>query len=210
MEMPRRLPGVEKSFSQVLAEIAHAVPPAGLTLHELLDRLGERGPLLLCMVLTIPFLLPVSIPGASTPFGLLIALIGVGILTNRPPWLPARLMHRRLEANSTVAILERGARLCARIEKLIHPRLFLLTHPATFGRVNGILLVLSALLLMVPVPLPFSNTLPAYGVLLLATGSLERDGYVVIAGYLMVLLSIAYLSVVAVMGTAWVQTLGAD
>jgi len=85
-----------------------------------------------------------------------------------------------------------------------------LTHPATFGRVNGILLVLSALLLMIPLPLPFSNTLPAYGILLLATGSLERDGYVVIAGYLMVLLSIAYLSVVAVMGTAWVQTLGAD
>ena len=71
-------------------------------------------------------------------------------------------------AEHVVSVLERGARLCARIETLIHPRLFALTHQATFGRVNGIPLVLSALLLMVPLPLSFSNTLPAYGVLFLA------------------------------------------
>lgn len=208
--VPARSQGIEKSLSEVLGDMARSVPAEGLTLRELLERLGERGLLLLAMVLTIPFLLPVSIPGTSTPFGLVIALIGVGIITNRPPWLPDRLMRRRLTADNVVPVLERGARLCARVEKLIHPRLFLLTHPATLGRINGVLLVLSALLLMVPLPLPFSNTLPAYGVLFLAAGSLERDGYVVMAGYLMVGLSIAYLSAVAVLGTARVQTLWAD
>jgi hypothetical protein len=202
-----RMHGDEKSLSQVLRDIARSVPVEGLTIRELLERLGERGLLLLAMVLTVPFLLPVSIPGASTPFGLIIALIGVGVITNRPPWLPDRLMRRRLSAEQVVSVLERGARLCARVEKLIHPRLFLLTHPATLGRINGVLLVLSALLLMVPLPLPFSNTLPAYGVLFLAAGNLERDGYLVVAGYLMLTLSVAYLSAVVVMGTARIQTL---
>ncbi|MCS6927043.1 MAG: exopolysaccharide biosynthesis protein [Candidatus Binatia bacterium] len=203
------LSGNEKSLAQVLHDLARSVPAEGLTIRELRERLGERGLLLLAMVLTIPFLLPVSLPGTSTPFGLLIALIGVGVITNRPPWLPDRLLRRRLSVEQMVPVLERGARLCARIETLIHPRLLLLTHRATLGRVNGLLLVLSALLLMIPLPLPFSNTLPAYGVLFLATGILERDGYLVVAGYVMVGLSIAYLSVVATVGTARVEQLWA-
>ena len=195
-----------KRLSVVLAELVRSIPADGLTLRELLTRLGERGLLLLAMVLAVPFLLPVSIPGTSTPFGLIIALIGVSLITNRPPWLPERLMSCRLTADTVVPVLERGARLCARIEEWIHPRLFLLTHQTTIGRINGVLLVVSALLLMIPLPLPFSNTLPAYGILFLAAGTLERDGYVALAGYVMVLLSITYFTMLAVIGTAAAQS----
>lgn len=191
---------LDKRASAVLSEIARSVPAEGLTLRELLERLGERGLLMLCMILTIPFLLPVSIPGSSVPFGLVIALSAVGIITHKPPWLPDRLMNRRLAAEHLILVLEKGARLFARLEKLIHPRLLPLTHGPTIGRFNGILLGLSGLLLMAPLPLPLSNTLPAYGVLFLAAGSLERDGYIVLAGYVMVLLTLAYFSVVAVLG----------
>ncbi len=114
-------------------------------------------------------------------------------------------MRRRLSADTVVSVLEEGARLCIRIERWIHPRLFVLTHKATLGRVNGLLLVLSARMLMAPLPLPFSNTFPAYGILFLAVGALERDGYVVLAGYLMVLLSVSYLAAVVAMGTTGMQ-----
>ena len=82
----------------------------------------------------------------------------------------------------------------------MHPRLLVLTHGGTIGRFNGILLVLSGILLMAPLPLPFSNTLPAYAALFLSAGSLERDGYLILAGYLMVLLTIAYFGGLAVFG----------
>ena len=192
------LPGqaVDQRVSAVLSEVIRTMPAGGLTLHELLDRLGDRGLLMLCMVLTIPFLLPVSIPGSSIPFGVLIALIAVGIVTHRAPWLPDRLMNRRLVRGHVVPMLEKGARL----ERLIHPRLLPLTHGATVGRFNGILLGLTGLLMMAPLPLPLSNTLPAYGVLFLALGSVERDGYVVLAGYLIVLLTVGYFSAMGVVG----------
>jgi hypothetical protein len=83
----------------------------------------------------------------------------------------------------------------------MHPRLFTLTHGPTVGRLNAALLVVSGGLLMLPLPLPLSNTLPAYAVLFLAAGNLERDGYLVGAGYLMIFLSVTYLSVVAVLWT---------
>jgi hypothetical protein len=198
--MSPRLQPEEKRFSTVLFEIARTIDHQGLTLRELLERFGERGLLVLCIVLTIPFLLPASIPGSSIPFGIVIALSGIGILTDRSPWLPARLMNRPVDAKHLILVLEKAGRLFARLEGLMHPRLLVLTHGGTIGRFNGVLLVLSGILLMAPLPLPFSNTLPAYAVLFLSAGSLERDGYLILAGYLMVLLTIAYFSVVAVFG----------
>jgi hypothetical protein len=190
----------DQRVSAVLSEVIRTMPAEGLTLQGLLERLGDRGLLILCMVLTIPFLLPVSIPGSSIPFGVIIALIALGIVTHRAPWLPDRLMTRRLARGHVVPMVEKGARLFARLERLIHPRLLPLTHGATVGRFNGILLGLTGLLMMAPLPLPLSNTLPAYGVLFLALGSVERDGYIVLAGYLMVLLTLCYFSAVGIMG----------
>jgi hypothetical protein len=198
---------IDKRASAVLSEIARSLPSRGLTLRELLERLGERGLLMFSMMLTIPFLLPVSIPGSSLPFGLLIALIAVGTVRHRSPWLPTRLMSRHLTSEHLVKVLEKGTRLFTRLEKVIHPRLLLLTHGATFGRINGILLGFSGILLMAPLPLPLSNTLPAYGTLFLAAGTLERDGYAIIAGYVMVFLTIVYFGLVALLGGIGAQAL---
>lgn len=193
--------------STMFKELACSLPNEGLTLRELLERLGERGLLLLSIMLTLPFLLPISIPGSSIPFGMIIALNGLGLILHRAPWLPNRLMRHRLEAKQLASLLEKGAGLFRRLERLIHPRLFLLTHGATMGRVNGALLGFSGLLLMSPLPLPLSNTLPAYAILFLAAGSLERDGYVVLAGYVMVMLTLAYFGIVAVVGGVGSQAL---
>jgi hypothetical protein len=200
---------IAKPVSAMLSKIVGTVPARGLTLRQLLNRLGERGQLILCMILTIPFLLPVSIPGSSTPFGMLMVLIAVGLAMQRSPWLPNRLMNRRLAMQHLVPMLERGGRLFARLETVVHPRLLPLTHRATVGRFNVMLLGFSGLLLMLPLPLPFANMLPAYGVLFLAMGSLERDGYAILAGYVMVLLTMVYFGGLAMLGGIGASALGA-
>jgi hypothetical protein len=205
--MPTPLPQVDTPVSVVLWQIGRSIPPEGSTLRELLARLGERGLLIFSMILTIPFLLPISIPGSSLPFGLLIALNAIGVITHRSPWLPNCLMSRRLTAEHLGKVLEKGGRLFERLERLVHPRLFPLTHGPTIGRLNGLLLALSGIMLMAPLPLPFSNTLPAYAALLLAAGTLERDGHAVLAGYVMVFLTIVYFGVVAIVGGAGTKVL---
>jgi hypothetical protein len=191
---------VDKPVSAVLSDIIRMMPAEGLTLRTLLEWLGERGLLIFCMILTIPFLLPVSIPGSSIPFGLLITLNAIGLAMHKSPWLPNRLMNRHLASYQLVPMLRKGAHLFARLERLVRPRLLPLTHRGTIGRFNVLLLGFSGLLMTAPLPLPFSNTLPAYGVLFLAMGSLERDGYAIIAGYVLVLLTLGYFSTVAVLG----------
>src|SRR5262245_56601381 len=191
---------IEKPVSATLCDLIYRIPAEGLTLQTLFDWLGERSLLIYSIILTIPFLLPVSIPGTSTPFGFLIALNAVGLMLQKPPCVPTRLMSHHLARHQLVPVLEKGSQLFARLEKLIRPRLLLLTHRATIGRLNILLLGFSGLLLAVPLPLPLSNTLPAYGALLLAVGSLERDGYAVLAGYVMIFLSLVYFATLGVLG----------
>jgi hypothetical protein len=117
--MKSRLPGrghgipfrFDAPLPRQLRQLAVQVDAGGLTVGELLARLGEPGLLALCVVCTVPFLLPVSIPGSSTPFGLLIALIGVGVAANRIPWLPQWLLLRKLQGRRWAKVLIGAARL---------------------------------------------------------------------------------------------------
>jgi hypothetical protein len=196
----------DKSCSQVLFDLLQTAPKDGMTVRALIHALGERGLLMACMVFALPSMLPIPIPGMSMPQGLIIMLIGIGLVLNRAPMLPERLLEYRLPHKSLFLILEKGARLFNRIEKLSYPRLLPVTH-GWVHTFNGIVLVAAAVILLLPLPIPFSNVLPAYGILFIAFGTLQRDGWMVIAGYAMSLLTVAYITLVFVFGMSWIYGL---
>lgn len=179
-------------------ERAAAMPGPNVTLRQMLEIVGDHGPLLLCAVLTVPFLLPVSIPGVSTVFGLAILLLGAGITLNRMPWLPRQIMDRKIDAEKLKPVLRRGIGLVSRVEAVIRQRIGFLTRGALAGRINGLVVMFAAVLLMLPLGLvPFSNTLPAFAILLLCIGMSQRDGLLVLAGYAMVAATVVYFSILA-------------
>jgi hypothetical protein len=51
-------------------------------------------------------------------------------------------------------------------------------------RLIGLGIVIPVLGLMLPLPIPFSNSIPALAVVLLAIGMLEKDGLCVLLGHL--------------------------
>jgi hypothetical protein len=158
-----------------------------------LPLIGREGMLIFCVFLTLPFMVPVSIPGVSTVFGLVILLIGVGIILNRPPWLPDRLMKKTFPAHKLRLALEKGAVWVHRLERISRPSIPFLTHGVWMARLNGLLLIAGALLLMAPFGLiPFSNTLPGLAILFLAVGMLQRDGRSIILGYMTLTATVFY------------------
>lgn len=168
------------------------------SLREMLRLIGEQGLLLLCALLSLPFLIPVSIPGVSTVFGAAIILLSLGIAFNRTPWIPQRILDKRLDAQRLTGALRKGAEIVEKIERYVKPRMLHLTSTALVNRVNGLAITLGGILLLFPLGLvPFSNTLPALAVLLLATGISQRDGMVVLAGYGMLAATIVYFGVLA-------------
>jgi len=195
-------------LGETLRGLARSITGETVTVRELLGLIGEQGLLLALMFLTLPFLIPLSIPGVSTVFGLVAILISLGVTFNRVPWLPDRLLDRPLDAVKLAGAIERGAERFGRVDRISHPRLQRLTTGRAMNRMAGLGLLLGSVLLIFPLGLvPFSNTLPAWGILLLAAGLLQRDGLLILLGYLFLLATIIYFAVLGygvLTGANWV------
>ena len=183
----------EVRLSEALEATRVAVTGHRVTLRELLGLVGEQGLLVFCAILAMPFLLPVSLPFMSTALGMPMLLIGIAVVMNRVPWLPERLLDHALPTETVQHVLERAAHAADRFEHLVRPRLLGLTATSAVNSLNGAALVLAVLLLMAPLPfVPFANTLPGIGIILLCLGMAERDGMVIMAGYVVTLVSAVY------------------
>jgi len=183
----------DRKLSAALRALSDSLPPGKVSLRHLLEAMGEQGLLMLCALLTLPFMIPLSIPGVSTVFGVAILSIGVGVTLNRVPWMPERILERPLTTDSLKQAFEKGFRVVARFEHVVRPRWLWVTSTGAIRFTHGLGLILAALLLMLPFGLvPFSNTLPALAALLIALGLLERDGLFVVAGHAVNVAAIVY------------------
>ena len=174
--------------------IADHLPPDGVTLAEIRDLIGQDGLLIFTIFLTTVFMIPVSIPGVSTVFGSAILLIGIHRLFRRNLWLPKFIAHRSFPSDKLRAGLNRGSVWLNRLERLSHPhRLSRLATTGFSDTVNSLALIGGAVLLMAPFGfVPFSNTLPALAILLLAVGLLQRDGLCILLGHFANLATLVY------------------
>src|SRR3546814_14042087 len=128
------------------------------------------------MLLTLVFLIPVSIPGVSTVFGAAILLVGISRLIGRPLWLPARLRDKALPADRLRPGLTGGMVWVRRLERLSRPhRLRALVNGRAQTLFNNLAFILAALLLMAPFGfVPFTNTLPPLALLRPETGAVGQ------------------------------------
>jgi hypothetical protein len=183
-----------ESLSEKLGIIIEKLPPTGVTLHDLMHLVGQDGLMILTALLSLVFIIPVSIPGVSTVFGAAILLISTSRLFRCNPWLPKSLQSRVISTEKLLPVFQKSLRWLHRLERVVRPhRLGWLTSGGLIGIFNNCSLILGAVLLMAPFGLiPFSNTLPAVAILCLSVGIVLRDGVCILLGYLGNLSSIIY------------------
>jgi hypothetical protein len=195
-----------RRLSKELAQLLETLDRRDTTLGEIVDRIGERGFGLLLALLALPAALPVPAPGYATPFGLL--MIGLGaqmIIGRRQPTLPQRA-RRRVIRYRTLATTIAGASIPLRVaEFLIRPRLSRLARSRAIHSVLGVIIVLMAAFMCLPIPL--TNTAPSFVIFLIACGMLEEDGLLQLAGILLAPLAGAI--AVAALYFGWKYGLGA-
>ena len=151
------------------------------------------------MLLLIGLLLltAVPLPGFSTVFGFVVLLIGARQALGRKPWLPKRILQRELPARLIARVLGAASRIVRWLEVLLRPRLDFLHEQWIYRRIAGTLIALSGMLLLLPLPIPLTNTLPALTVVLLAAGAMERDGLCFLAGCATFVLTLAFFGLLA-------------
>jgi hypothetical protein len=170
------------TFSEELRQLANQFTDRPATLGGILAATQGRGFDLLLVLLCLPFLMPIPLMGLSTPFGFVVFLIGTRLALGRRPWLPRRLLERELPSGFITKLLIAATRVVRWLEVLLRPRLQFLHEQVLFRRVSGALIMISGLLLLLPLPVPLTNTLPALTVVLLACGAMEHDGVFFVAG----------------------------
>lgn len=192
------------TLGEKLRIVIDRLPSTGVTLNEIIALVGQDGLLILAVLLTLVFMVPVSIPGVSTIFGFAILLIGISRLLNRNLWLPKRITQRVLPADKIRAGLMQGSIWLHRLERVSRPhRLHRLTSVGMMATWNNCALILGAILLMAPFGLiPFSNTLPALALLFLAIGLIQHDGLCILFGHLANIVTIIYFTILLVGGGA--------
>jgi hypothetical protein len=184
------------SLCEKLELIINNLPKDHLTLLEIRDLLGRDGMLLLIALLAIVFLIPISIPGVSTIFGGTILLIGVSLLLDKNLWIPSKFLKKELPSDKLRSGFQTGLKWFTRLEKISKPhRLIWLTSNKISNIINGLSIILGALLLMLPFGLiPFSNTLPAIALIFYSIGLLQKDGVSILLGHFFNIASIIYFS----------------
>jgi len=181
-----------RKLSEELAVLQASAGARSVTLREVVGRLGGRGYSLLVILLSLPFITPIPLPGLSTPFGLAIALIALRLSLGQRPLLPHRLQRKSLPPGFLTRMLRVSGGVIRFMEKFLRPRMAILTHSAGMRQLHAFVMFLAACSLLLPLPIPFSNTFPAWVVLLMAGGLLERDGVFILAAYVMAFAGLAF------------------
>jgi hypothetical protein len=181
-----------RKLSEELADLRARAGARPITLREVIYLLGGRAYLLLVLLLALPFITPIPLPGLSVPFGLAIALISLRLSLGQRPWLSKNLQRKTLPAGFIEKIFRVAEKVLLFLEKFLRPRLTFLTDTPLLRQLHAVLMLVAALALLLPLPIPFTNSFPAWTILLVAAGLLERDGAFVLAGYVVFAAGVLY------------------
>ena len=172
------MPPAREPLSAVLDDLIQR-PEAGMTVADLTRHFGERALGALIFVFALVCMLPLP-PGATTLLGLPLLLLSPQLIIGPGvPWLPGPVRDRVI----TLADLRKGLvpalPWLKRIEAVSKPR-----FASMFGSVGRRLigLVCTALALVLILPIPLGNMLPALAVSTLSFSLIQRDGLVALIG----------------------------
>ncbi|MGA0595184.1 exopolysaccharide biosynthesis protein [Enterovirga sp. CN4-39] len=152
---------------------------------------GDRTFAALLLVFALPNLLPLP-PGSSTLLGLPLVLISAQLaLGRRELWLPQAVGSRSIRRTELKRVVHHGVPPLRRTERLLAPRLPMLVNDRLIGLACTVLAVVLAL------PIPLGNMLPAFAICAFALGLLQRDGLAVMVGWAATIASIVLVTLVS-------------
>jgi hypothetical protein len=177
-----------------------------LTIRAFVDGLEDRSYAFIIAALNVPNVVPTGIPMMSTVTGVPMLLLVVQYFLGREtPSLPAFVSRRGLPRGKLQDFLGgRVRRFIERIENAIHPR----RDWWVSGMPRKLLLITWALLiLLLALPIPFDNLIPAWAIMFFCMALIERDGVMAMLGWLFTGLTVVWTIFLLTIGITMVHAL---
>ncbi len=172
-------------LSAILRAIARDGTRERISIGDLLHAMEHRAVGALMFIFAVPNAIPVP-PGVSAVLGAPLIFLSFQMMLGQRPWLPRVVTDRSLSHHEFQKVVDLAAPWLARAERLMRPRLQRLARPPAEFVIGFICLVLSVILFL---PIPLGNMLPAFAICVMALGVLEKDGIWIAAGLLFSVLS---------------------
>jgi len=174
----------------LLAMFQFGDPAQHMKLGQMLQDLQQSAFGVFLFVAILPAFIPVPGLGGAVS-GPLVVLIGAQMLCGmRRPWLPAFIARRGPRRSTMHSFLDRIDGALRRLDRLLKPRMPHLLAPVIAHAFTGLLLVLLGVLLSLPIP--FTNYLFGFQLLLFALALLERDGVLMLLNWIGAIAAIAF------------------
>ncbi|MBM3559916.1 MAG: exopolysaccharide biosynthesis protein [Alphaproteobacteria bacterium] len=120
------------------------------------------------------------VPGISIVGGLMIVVPAAQMMVGLPyPILPGRLGRTRLGVERLRGAVARILPIILYVERFVRPRWAWATRAPAENFIGALTIILAIVLF---VPLPFTNFMPAVAMIVISLGFLERDGVIVVVG----------------------------
>lgn len=178
------------NLSNDLRAILNAHDRSRITLGDIIETMGDRGFGVLLVLLALPSALPLPAAGYAIPFGFLLSILGLEMLVGRPsPWMPRWTLQLGLSRSIATHIIGWAVAFLARMERWISRRLEWATNRQ--GRALSALIVITMAVLMM-IPIPWTNSFPAFVIFLIGIGITEKDGVFFLAAIVLGILATAF------------------
>ncbi len=175
----RRKPVPErKKLSHMLEAIAQDPSRDRVSVDDIIKAMDARAFGALLLIFGFPNALPAP-PGTSGILGLPLLYLSSQMMLGRAPWLPKLIAARSMTRSDFGHLVERVTPWLGWADRFMAPRLQFLVDPRAEKLLGAFCLILSMVLVL---PIPLGNMLPAFAICLIALGVLERDGLWIMIG----------------------------
>ena len=214
--MSTEVPSVEADLapqalrlSEELESLLEIAPGQPIRLRTIVEHLQFRGLPTLIVLLCVPFLFPLPLPGLSIPFGAAIALCGLRLGLGQNLWMPRFILDREMSYDVLQKIVGFAASFYRKVEKLVRPRMHFLQRWPGMINLMGFMIFIGGVMLSLPFPpiFPLTNTIPGLAIIFMALGIMERDGVCTLIGYFFALLGLCYVVLIFLLGATGVKEL---
>ncbi|PZN98062.1 MAG: exopolysaccharide biosynthesis protein exod [Alphaproteobacteria bacterium] len=170
-----------RTFSQVIEDIGAREEPK-LYLGELINGFGERGFGAMLLFLGLVSLVIGAVPGTTTVLGVPILLIAVQLVFRRDQlWMPNWILKRSIDRATYRTAIDKILKPLRKVERLSRPRLSIMSSDAS-EMLIGLACIILCLILMLPIT--GGNMVPSLIVAAFGFGLMQRDGVIIIAGWI--------------------------
>lgn len=175
------------STSALINDIYNKNVEDNIKIGTLLKSIDSGGFALLNLIFSIILMIPLPPPIAIIA-GLIVMFLSFQMIIGmKEVWLPKIIMEKSIKRTTLTVIVEKSTIYLYKLERFTRRRFTFVSNPITERIIGAFIFFLAGITLT---PIVFANTIPGLAIILISFGMINKDGLMVIIGFIVGIFSI--------------------